>query len=111
MNPTNAGVRISRRTNFKRRLEMTRLAASLAAVAFATLASVGHAADSVTSRAINQDVSNVQGRAAPTAAAGSRIGLRVVSDVSTVYGRSSQFAHAGSAQLGAMLDLNRFGRA
>ena len=88
----------------------TRIAATIAAAAFAALGSVGHAAESVTSRSI-EDVSNVQGRAAATAVPGKTISLRAISDVSSVAGRSSRIGSAGTAQVSAVLDLDRFGRA
>lgn len=88
----------------------TRLSSIIAAAAFAAFASAGHAAQSVTSRAID-DVSNVQGRAAATAVPGKTISLRAISDVSNVQGRSSQIGKTGTAQLSAVLDLGRFGRA
>ncbi len=83
---------------------------TIAAAAFAALASLGHAAESVTSRAID-DVSNVQGRAAATAVPGKTISVRAISDVSDVNGRSSRIGNAGSAHVSAVLDLDRFGRA
>jgi hypothetical protein len=88
----------------------TKFAATVAAAAFAAFASLGHAAESVTSRSID-NASNVQGRAAATVVPGKSISLRAISDVSEVNGRSSRIWGPGAAQVNAVLDLERFGRA
>jgi hypothetical protein len=88
----------------------TKLAATITAAAFSAFASLGHAAESVTSRSID-DVSNVQGRAAPTVVPGKSISLRTISDVSNVDGRSSRIGRTGMAHISAARDLARFGRA
>ena len=53
----------------------TRIATTIAAAALAAFASIGHAAESVTSRSIDA-VSNVQGRAAAAVVPGGLVTLR-----------------------------------
>jgi hypothetical protein len=88
----------------------TKLAAILAAAGFAAFASLGHAAESVNSRTTD-GASNVQGRAAALAVPGKSISVRAISGASDVQGRSSLIGNAGIAQVSAVLDLERFGRA